>query len=42
VTSGAAAGEGLIEVLSGLDPGESIVLDAPGPVADGTPLELTR
>jgi RND family efflux transporter MFP subunit len=42
VTSGAAAGEGLIEILSGLNAGESIVLDAPGPVADGTPLELAR
>jgi RND family efflux transporter MFP subunit len=29
-----------IEVLSGLAEGENVVIDAPGPVADGTPLEI--
>jgi len=42
VTSGATTGEGLIEILSGLGPEDTVVLDAPGPVADGTPLELGR
>jgi len=42
VTTGGALGGGRIEVLSGVDEGESVVTNAPGPVADGTPLELSR
>lgn len=42
VTTGGTLSEGRVEVLSGLDAGESIVTNAPGPVADGTPLELSR
>ncbi len=39
VTTGRLDG-GRIEILSGLDDGEQVVVDAPGPVADGTPLEV--
>ena len=42
VTTGGELADGRIEVLSGVDAGESIVTDAPGPVADGTPLEVAR
>jgi hypothetical protein len=42
VTTGGAIGSDRIEVLSGIDAGESVVINAPGPVADGTPLELGR
>lgn len=42
VTLGGALPDGRIEVLSGIDAGESVVIDAPGPVADGTPLEIGR
>jgi RND family efflux transporter MFP subunit len=42
VTTGRTLDDGLIEVLSGLDEGEQVVVDIPGPVADGTPLEVTR
>jgi RND family efflux transporter MFP subunit len=42
VTTGSVIDDKRIEVLSGLDAGESVVVDAPGPVADGTPLEITR
>jgi len=42
VTTGGLVGDGRIEVLSGVDQGESVVIDVPGPVADGTPLELNR
>ena len=42
VTTGGAIGSDRIEVLSGVDAGESVVVNAPGPVADGTPLELGR
>jgi RND family efflux transporter MFP subunit len=42
VTTGGTVGRDLIEVLSGVDAGESVVVNAPGPVADGTPLELVR
>jgi RND family efflux transporter MFP subunit len=42
VTTGGMVGEARIEVLSGVDMGESVVINAPGPVADGTPLELNR
>ena len=42
VTTGSALGDDRVEVLSGLDAGESIVINAAGPVADGTPPELGR
>jgi RND family efflux transporter MFP subunit len=42
VTTGAVHDDGRVEVLSGLDAGESVAVDAPGPVADGTPLETVR
>ena len=42
VTTGKALEGGRIEILSGLNPGELVVLDAPGPVTDGTPLETVR
>jgi RND family efflux transporter MFP subunit len=42
VTTGESLDGDRIEVLSGLDEGEQIVVDIPGPVADGTPLEVTR
>jgi RND family efflux transporter MFP subunit len=42
VTTGRLVDGDLIEVLSGLDEGEIVVVDAAGPVADGTPLEVTR
>ena len=42
VTSGGTLSDNRVEILSGLDAGESIVVNAPGPVADGTPLELGR
>jgi hypothetical protein len=32
----------MVEVLSGLEAGEAVVTNAPGPVADGTPLEVSR
>ncbi|MGD9252949.1 MAG: efflux RND transporter periplasmic adaptor subunit [Holophagae bacterium] len=41
VTTGSTHGED-IEILSGLDAGDSVVIDAPGPVTDGTPLEVVR
>ncbi len=40
VTTGAALPGGRVEVLSGLDGGEQVVVDPPGPVADGTPVEV--
>ncbi len=40
VTSGQLLDGDRIEVLSGLDEGAKIVIDAPGPVADGTPVEV--
>jgi len=40
VTVGAALADGRVEILSGVDAGEMIVLDAPAPVADGTPVEV--
>ncbi len=40
VTTGSAAGPDHIEVLSGLRAGDSVVVDAAAPVADGTPLEV--
>ena len=42
VTTGSTLGDDRIEILSGLDAGESIVTNASGPLADGTPLELSR
>ncbi len=40
ITTGRTLKDGRIEVLSGLDEGDQVVLDAPGPVADGTPVEV--
>ena len=40
VTTGQALPDNRVEVLSGLKPGDVVVLDAPGPLADGTPLEI--
>ena len=42
VTIGGQLPDGRVEVLSGIDAGEQVVIDAPGPVADGTPLEIGR
>jgi RND family efflux transporter MFP subunit len=40
VRTGAVLQDGRIEVLSGVKAGDAVVVDAPGPVADGTPLEV--
>jgi RND family efflux transporter MFP subunit len=40
VTTGGTLEDGRVEVLSGLAAGAQVVVDAPGPVADGTPLEV--
>ena len=40
VTTGAVLADGRVEVLSGLAAGEQVLLDAPGPLADGTPVEV--
>ena len=40
VTTGGALGDDRIEVLSGIKAGDLVVIDAPGPVADATPLEV--
>lgn len=42
VTTGAELADGRVEVLSGLEAGAEIAVDIPGPVADGTPLEVRR
>jgi RND family efflux transporter MFP subunit len=42
VTTGRPLKDDRIEVLSGLDEGEQVVVDISSPVADGTPLEVTR
>ena len=42
VTTGSVVDDARVEILSGLDAGESVVVNAPGPVADGTPLEIAR
>lgn len=42
VTTGRALPDGRVEILSGIKPGDLVVVDAPGPVADGTPLEVSR
>ncbi|MEJ2188462.1 MAG: efflux RND transporter periplasmic adaptor subunit [Acidobacteriota bacterium] len=40
VTTGQALPGDRVEILSGLKAGDMVVVDAPGPVADGTPLEI--
>jgi RND family efflux transporter MFP subunit len=40
VTTGATSADGRTEILSGVNPGEVILVDAPGPLADGTPVEV--
>jgi RND family efflux transporter MFP subunit len=40
VTTGALLGDGRVEILSGLAAGEQVLVDAPGPVADGAPVEV--
>lgn len=42
VTTGRELDGDRVEVLSGLDEGEQVAVDITGPVADGTPLEVTR
>jgi RND family efflux transporter MFP subunit len=42
VTTGGEVEGGRIEILSGLKSGESVAVDAPGPITDGTPLEVVR
>ena len=42
ITTGRLFPDGRVEILSGLDEGEMVATDAPGPVADGTPLEVRR
>ncbi len=41
VTTGSMIDGDRIEILSGLSEDDQIVVDAPGPVADGTPVEVT-
>jgi len=41
VTTGQALADDRVEVLSGLEAGSEVVVNAPGPVADGTPLEIS-
>jgi hypothetical protein len=40
VTTGQSLPDDRVEILSGLKAGDVVVVDAPGPVADGTPLEI--
>lgn len=40
VTTGRILDGDRTEILSGLDDGETVAVDAPGPLADGTPLEV--
>lgn len=40
VTSGRLLDGERVEILSGLEEGAKVVIDAPGPVADGTPVEV--
>ncbi len=42
VTTGATLPDGRIEILSGLSAGDQVLTDVPGPVADGTPVEVAR
>jgi RND family efflux transporter MFP subunit len=42
VTTGGTLDDGRIEVLSGLRDGDVVAINAPGPVADGTPLEVSQ
>jgi RND family efflux transporter MFP subunit len=42
VTTGETLQGGRIEVLSGLNRGDSVAVNAPGPLADGTPLEVSQ
>ncbi|MDQ7006468.1 MAG: efflux RND transporter periplasmic adaptor subunit [Acidobacteriota bacterium] len=42
VTTGARVDGQRVEILSGLGEGMQVVLDAPGPLADGTPVEVLR
>ncbi|MCD4750221.1 MAG: efflux RND transporter periplasmic adaptor subunit [Thermoanaerobaculales bacterium] len=42
VTTGRALPDDRVEILSGIKAGDFVVVDAPAPVADGTPLELSR
>jgi hypothetical protein len=41
VTLGAAVGADRVEVLSGLEAEEQVVVGLPAPVADGTPVEVS-
>jgi len=41
VTTGSELPDGLVEILSGIKPGDFVVIDAHGAVADGTPLEVS-
>lgn len=40
VTTGRTLPGDRVEILSGLDEGDIVAIDAPGPLADGTPLEV--
>lgn len=42
VTTGAELGEGRVEVLSGLAEGDQTLVDALGPLPDGTPVEVSE
>jgi RND family efflux transporter MFP subunit len=42
VTTGAGLEGGRVEILSGLNAGDEVAIDLAAPVADGTPLEVTR
>ena len=41
VTTGGTLQGDMVEVLSGLSGNETVAVNAPGPVADGTPLEVS-
>lgn len=41
VTTGATDTDGRVEILSGISAGDVVVVDAPGIIADGTPLEVS-